>query len=125
MITQNPFGYVEIPAVDLDRATKFYAAVFGYEFERTVVDGYEMALFPYVEGRAGASGALAKGETYKPSKDGAVIYFSVENIDETLARAKAVGANLVYPNTFVDGNGYVAEIEDSEGNRIALHHGLD
>ena len=38
----NPFSYVEIPVTDLDRAVAFYRAVFGYRFERTVLDGHEM-----------------------------------------------------------------------------------
>ena len=44
-----------------------------------------MALFPETE--SGASGALAQGESYTPSGDGPRVYFTIENIDETLARA--------------------------------------
>lgn len=54
-----------------------------------------------------------------------MVYFSVLDIDAALARAEREGAALLYPKTFVEGNGHVAEIEDSEGNRIALHQGLD
>lgn len=121
----NPVGYVEIPVTDLDRAIAFYGAVFGYAFERVTLDGYEMALFPSSDGEAGASGALAKGDVYTPSRDGAVVYFSVDDIDAALDRASGRGAEILYPKTFVYGNGHVAEIEDSEGNRIALHQGLD
>ncbi len=44
-----------------------------------------MALFPETE--SGASGALAQGESYMPSENGTRVYFTVDNIDETLARA--------------------------------------
>lgn len=60
-MSANPFGYVEIPVTDLDRAIAFYTAVFEYTFERVTLDGYEMALFPYGESAAGASGALGSG----------------------------------------------------------------
>jgi len=84
------------------------------------VDGYDMALFPPAEDGWGASGALAKGDVYVPSKTGAILYFRVASIDDILARATAAGADILYPKKDIGDLGYVAEIEDSEGNRIAL-----
>jgi hypothetical protein len=78
-----------------------------------------MALFPFADENLGISGALAKGEIYKPTKDGVLIYFKTENIDETLKLATANSGQILYPKTD-NGIGYVAEFEDSEGNRIAL-----
>ncbi|MBS0659166.1 MAG: VOC family protein [Verrucomicrobia bacterium] len=117
----NPVFYVEIPVDDLDRAVAFYASVFAFELERQSIDGNEMALFPFEAGTEGATGALAKGESYKPAKDGARVYFSTTDLDATLARAVAAGGQILYPKTDVGAYGFVAEIEDSEGNRIALH----
>ena len=79
-----------------------------------------MALFPFTDENAGISGALAKGEIYKPTKDGVVIYFKTENIDETLNLAASNGGRILYPKTD-NGIGLVAEFEDTEGNRIALY----
>jgi len=42
----NPVRYFEIPVSDLDRAVRFYTSVFAHDFERSQIDGYEMALFP-------------------------------------------------------------------------------
>jgi len=120
-MTANPVSYIEIPVKDLDRATAFYTAVFGFELERANVDGYEMALFPHAEGRPGASGALVKGDVYEPSKAGAIVYFSVADIDKTLTLATENGAQVLYPKKDIGDQGFVAEIEDSEGNRIAFH----
>ncbi len=117
----NPVYYFEIPVTDLDRAMRFYSAVFGYELTRQNVDGYEMALLPRADGAPGASGALAKGDVYVPSRNGAIIYFDVEDIDPALERAQAQGAIVLYPKKHIGEAGYVAEIQDSEGNRIALH----
>ena len=120
-MADHPVHYFEIPVLDLDRAVRFYETVFGYDLERAVVDGYEMALFPYVERGAGASGALAKGDAYVPSRTGAIVYFRVQDIDAVVARAVSLGAELVYPKKSIGAHGYVAEIVDSKGNRIALH----
>jgi len=119
MTTLNPVSYFEIPVADMDRAIDFYEAVFSLSLERTVIDGHDMALFPYAEDARGVSGALAKGDSYVPSKSGPRIYFFVESIDETLGRALSKGGRVAYPKTSV-GDLWVAEFEDSEGNQIAL-----
>lgn len=118
---KNPVSYFEIPVTDLDRAVEFYESVFEVQLERATIDGYDMALFPSASDAAGASGALAKGDVYVPSKEGAVLYFSVDDIDSIIERAIARNGKLLYPKKSIGVLGFVAEIEDSEGNRIALH----
>ncbi len=117
---RNPIGYVEVPATDMERAVAFYEAVLGFDLERRTVDGYDMALFPYTDGAPGATAALAKGDVYQPTKAGPIVYFSVDSIDDVLKRARAAGARVLYEKKNVGAFGFVAEIEDSEGNRIAL-----
>jgi len=112
----NPVVYFEIPVNDMDRSIKFYKAVFGFEFDKETIDNNEMALFPFVDESSGISGALAKGQIYKPTKDGVVIYFNTAHIDETLALATSNGGRMLYPKTD-NGIGFVAEFEDTEGNR--------
>ena len=116
----NPVFHFEIPVTDMDRAVAFYEGVFGYKLTRENVDGYDMAFFPRAADRPGASGALAKGDVYRPSHDGPVIYFDVPDIDAVIARAAERGARVLYPKKDIGEAGFVAEIEDSEGNRIAL-----
>jgi len=117
----NPVGYFEIPVADLDRAIEFYTAVFGFRLERQTIDGYDMALLPRNDEAPGASGGLAKGDVYIPSRTGAIVYFSVDDVDAALKRAEAEGGSVLYPKTAIGQAGFIAEIEDSEGNRIALH----
>jgi hypothetical protein len=116
----NPVCYFEVPVADLDRAVAFYAAVFGCDFERAAIDGNEMALFPADPAGAGASGALARGDSYVPGRQGARVYFRVADVAAALGRAVAAGGREVYPPTAVPGYGRVAEFEDSEGNCVAL-----
>jgi uncharacterized protein len=61
--------YFEIPVSDMVRAIAFYSTVFDCKLERVDVDGNQMANFPSLEG-AGASGALAKGDSYVPGMQG-------------------------------------------------------
>ncbi len=116
----NPVIYFEIPVLDMERAMGFYKAVFKLEFSSEIIDHYEMALFPFADGKSGISGALAKGDIYKPTMDGVLIYFKTEDIEESLKLASSNGGQILYPITD-NGIGLVAEFKDTEGNRIALY----
>jgi uncharacterized protein len=113
--------YFEIPVTDMVRAVSFYEQLLKVSLTEENVDGYEMALFPFKDGAAGASGALAKGDIYVPSKNGSIVYFRVKDLTATVALSDALGSKLLYPIKDIGDGGKVAEIEDSEGNRIALH----
>lgn len=119
----NPVVYFEIPVNDINRAITFYSGVFRYIFQKEEIDKNEMALFPFTAEHSGISGALAKGEIYKPTRDGVLVYFQTENIEEVLQKACAHGGKVLYPVTN-NGIGWVAEFEDTEGNRIALFQSL-
>jgi predicted enzyme related to lactoylglutathione lyase len=108
----------------MDRAINFYTAVFSFEFKKEIIDHNEMALFPFSDESKGISGALAKGEIYKPTQNGVVIYFRTTDIDKTLELVVNSGGEILYPKTSNGDLGFVAEFKDSEGNRIALHQGL-
>ena len=120
----NPVDYFEIPVTNMDRAIRFYSAVFGFAIERETIDGHEMARFPLHEGAPGITGALAQGTIYQPTQKGVLIYFRTDSIEESLAAVVDSGGKVLYPYTDNGDLGFVAEFEDSEGNRIALHQAL-
>lgn len=117
----NLIAHVEIPVTDLERAIGFYSAVFDIVFGEIVpLHGCRMAYFPFEAGKDGASGALAEGEAYVPTIHGAIVYLSVTDIDHVLAKATERGSMVLFPKTPVNDTAFVAEITDSEGNRIAI-----
>lgn len=117
----NIASWFEIPVTDLDRAVKFYEKVFDVKLSIEEMGGTKMAMFPFTEDAPGAAGALVKGESYAPSPAGAVIYFSVESIEEILRRINANGGKTYLPKTSIGTYGFIAKFEDPEGNRLALH----
>jgi predicted enzyme related to lactoylglutathione lyase len=117
----NPVVYFEIPVLDLTRACDFYSKVFETTLTKDNVDGYQMAFFESSDQSFGATGALVVGDVYIPSQQGCFLYFGVESIDETVARALEHGGSVLYPKKSNGDLGFVAEIQDTEGNRIALH----
>ncbi|HFK5560489.1 VOC family protein [Elizabethkingia anophelis] len=125
MSKTNPVIYFEIPVNDLQRAVKFYSAIFNFIFEKEIMDGYEMAFFPFEETKSGVTGALVKGDVYKPTKNGVILYFKTDSIENILKKVLEYGGSILYPKTLNEKFGFaVAEFEDSEGNRIALHQDL-
>lgn len=86
MSKTNPIIYFEIPVNDLQRAEKFYSAIFDFTFEKEIMDNYEMAFFPFEETKSGITGALVKGDVYKPTQNGVILYFKTEDIEKTLKR---------------------------------------
>ncbi|WP_407485569.1 VOC family protein [Elizabethkingia miricola] len=125
MSKTNPVIYFEIPVNDLQRAVKFYSAIFNFTFEKEIMDGYEMAFFPFEETKSGVTGALVIGDVYKPTKNGVILYFKTNSIENTLKKVLEYGGSILYPKNLNEKFGFaVAEFEDSEGNRMALHQDL-
>jgi predicted enzyme related to lactoylglutathione lyase len=118
-VRANIGAYFEIPVMDMDRAVDFYQSLLGIELERGTIHGYEMAFFPIESKGVGISGALAKGDVYKPSIDGVFLYLKIDDIDLAISKAVELGSEVLLEKIEAD-SCFVAEIKDSEGNRICL-----
>lgn len=118
----NAIGWFEIPVTDMDRAEKFYEELLGYKLDRQEEkDGHLMSWFPMKENAMGAPGTLMRGEAYKPSHEGTIVYFTAPKMDEMLERVEGLGGKVLAPKKDIGEYGYIAWVEDTEGNRIALH----
>ena len=111
--------WFEIPATDFGRAVRFYETLFATPLVHTS-DFPNMAVFPYE--RPGVSGCVAYGDGHRPCADGTVVYLNCEGrIDQILSRLEAAGGRIVESKNLIPNIGWVAQIRDSEGNRIGLH----
>lgn len=116
----NPILHVEIPASDLARAIAFYQQWLQLDIDAPILlHDCRMAYLPFADDATGASMALVEGADYLPSEQGARIYIGVDDLDASLSRARAAGAELRFGPALA-GDWRVAEIRDSEGNRIAV-----
>ena len=122
----NPVGWFEIPTTDMNRAKKFYEAVFEVELTPATVEQVEMAWFPSVEDGIGASGTLIKSEALTPSHDGILIYFTAPDIEATLARVNANGGKTLTPKTSIGEYGYLRLLRGFRGQSVGIaFHGLN
>jgi predicted enzyme related to lactoylglutathione lyase len=118
----NALNWFEIPASDLDRAIKFYNAVFDTELAaQEAMPGYRMAMLPYEQG-VGVGGAIVQGEGYTPSTEGSTIYLDAgDDLSVALGRVEGAGGQVLTPKTDIGENGFMAYFQDTEGNKVALH----
>ena len=121
--TVNVLNWFEVSVSDINRAKKFYEAVFNIQMDMQEMMGMQMASFPYDPGSGKLSGALVQSEQHKPSADGVKIYFNGNpDLSVALGRAEKAGAQIIMPKTKIsDDIGYMAFFIDSEGNVVALH----
>jgi uncharacterized protein len=118
---KNPVNWFEIAVTDLNRAKEFYENILGYELSVQEMGPLKMAWFPANRDAPSAPGTLVKAEYYKPSLDGTLVYFSVEDIDATLEKIKDNGGKVLNPKMPIGNFGFIAHFIDSEGNKIGLH----
>lgn len=116
----NPVNWFEIPVVDIVRARDFYEYVLECQLTFQERKRMKLAEFPMEDG-PGATGALVQAIGYTPHHSGTLVYFTVDNLEETLARVEQKGGKLLIPKTDIGEHGYIAHFEDSEGNQVALH----
>jgi predicted enzyme related to lactoylglutathione lyase len=118
---RTPANWFEIPVKDLDRAKGFYEYVLGVQLAVGDLGPLQMVWFPMIQNAPGAAGALVKAEGYKPSTAGTLVYFSVGDIEATLARVKNKAGKVLTPKTSIGQYGFIAHFRDCEGNRVGLH----
>lgn len=117
----NALNWFEIPATDMERATKFYESIFNIKLQPVEMLGFQMAMFPSQPPKIG--GALVKSPSHVPSDKGAVIYLNGNpDLQAVLDRVEAAGGKIAMPKTHIDPDtGYMAFIMDTEGNLMGLH----
>jgi predicted enzyme related to lactoylglutathione lyase len=124
MVFKNAISWFEIPASNLERATKFYETIFDVTLSPLDMPSIKMRMFP-LEDMMGVGGAVVdSGGFHKPSStDGPLIYLNGNpDVQRVLDKVEAAGGKIMMPKTEISPEyGYMAVIIDTEGNRIGLH----
>lgn len=116
----NQIVWVDIPVRDLDRAIRFYSAVLGAPVKKEQFPEMTIGILPHQEGEVG--GCLFKSDAEEPSTKGPLLYLNANGrLDQAIAAIEANGGKIVQAKHQIGPYGFRAVIQDSEGNRIALH----
>lgn len=120
---KNMIAWFEIPANDVARAKQFYEKLFEIEMvDLDMGEGLEMAMFP--GDQTSVSGAICKYQDwYVPSHQGPLIYLNCEeDLQPYQDRVESLGGKVLMPKKMIsEEHGFMAIIEDIEGNRVALY----
>jgi predicted enzyme related to lactoylglutathione lyase len=116
-ITEIAFtGY---PITDAKRSRAFYEGVLGLEASRTFGEG-ELLWIEYDLGAATFALSNMSAEEWRPSNDGPVIAFEVDDFDGAIERLKANEVDFVL-EPFASPVCRMTIIRDPDGNALAIH----
>jgi uncharacterized protein len=116
--------HFEIPADDIDRARKFYTALFGWKIEKSVVkkDGSSMDYWMISTSESSdkkstiGGGMMKRQDPRQPNLN----YIGVESIENYSRKVTELGGKVMMPKTEISGYGYFAVCMDTENNAFAL-----
>jgi uncharacterized protein len=121
---KNAISWVEIPSIDLDRATRFYEAIFKISLIPIDMPDIKMRMFP-LDDMMGVGGAIVDSKGFhKPSDtEGPLIYLNGNpDLQVVLDRVEAAGGKILMPKTEISPEyGFMGLFLDTEGNRMGLH----
>ncbi len=120
MATTNLGCWFEIPSKDIAKSAAFYEKSFDVKLKPDEMGPVKMAMFPWKEKEEGIGGALVSGSDYTPSHQGSTVYLTVDDIESTLKRVTTNGGKILTPKMSIGQHGFIAQFEDTEGNRVGL-----
>lgn len=120
----HAINWFEIPVADFDRAKKFYETIFQYQMPENKMGPARMGFLLYDFNSGGRGGAIVhQPHFHTPANNGTLVYLNCDpDLQKVLDRVEAAGGKAMQAKAEVaPGLGFWALIEDTEGNRVALH----
>ncbi|WP_433012758.1 VOC family protein [Kribbella sp. CA-294648] len=107
-------AWIDITAHDATASRAFYTQLFGWRLQ--VIEALNYALIDPDDNTL--PGGIGQQDETHPA--GVVTYFSVPDVDASLAHAEQLGGKTAVPPWEVPGLGRMAVFLDPDGNRIGL-----
>ena len=126
----NPHGtpiWYELLTNDPERVKPFYKAIMGWDIvahSDSATGGMDYRMLERAGGGfAGGSMTLTQDMKSGGAKPGWLIYFGVEDVDDSVAEAQRLGASIHMPPTTMEGVGRMAMLADPQGAPFYLMRG--
>jgi len=118
---KNLISIVEIPTDDFIRAVAFYQSILDVAIEEVDMGGVRMGVILSIEDTV--SVVLVKGDDYKPSLHGPLIYLNAgDGMQPMLEKIQSNGGEVIVPKSEISPDmGFFALFTDTEGNKLGLH----
>jgi uncharacterized protein len=122
--TKNVIAWFEIPVSDIARARRLYESMLDTKLPVSDFGGVPHAILSNAD-HSCVSGALVQDPKKKPSREGTTLYLvATDGIARCLSRGVEAGAKVALPRTAIGEHGFIALIEDLDGNIVGLHEEL-
>src|SRR5690606_38684217 len=115
MSRKNAISWFEIPAVDMDRAVRFYETILNVTLTPLQVDNLRMTMFPVADADAVGGALIYNPDNYSPSSQaGTLIYLNANpDLQTALDQVEKAGGKVVLPKTQISEEyGFMAVIHD-------------
>ncbi len=118
---QNVINWFEIYVNDFARAKAFYESILSVKLEEMDAEGGQMGMFP-CDYEKGIGGCITQMDFCKPGTGGTLVYLNVEGeMEAVIGRVNAAGGKVIRDRFAIPPHGFIAIIEDTEGNAVGLH----
>jgi predicted enzyme related to lactoylglutathione lyase len=114
--------WIEIPVKDIERAMKFYAAVFDFAPADIAKDDVRLSATMANVGEGGSPGiSLTQTKDFEPGTKGPLVYLNTDVMEPYIERVKAAGGKVITGKTSMGSAGFYGLFEDTEGNLLSLY----
>ncbi len=114
---KNAIDWFEIPSKDFSRAVRFYSQILGEPLQDMSGPQMPYASFPH-ERMEGVGGAVSGGEC----RENTIVYLHAgDDLNGVLSKVEESGGKILTPKTSIGPYGFIAIIQDTEGNQVGLH----
>ena len=107
--------HVEITAVNVEAASKFYTELFGWKLQHIPEMNYTMW-----EDGSGFGGGFTGPSDENPAGK-VLVYIDSDDIEADLKKAVQLGGKMIHAKMEIPGSGWFGIFEDPDGNRLALY----
>ena len=111
--------HVEIPAVNVEGAGKFYESLFGWKLQHIPEMNYTMW-----EDGSGSGGGFPAVSEESPAGQ-VLVYIDSDDIEADLKKVEQLGGNVLREKTEIPGMGWFGVFQDPTGNVLAIYTSAD
>lgn len=111
--------HVEIPAVNVEAAGKFYADLFGWKIQNVPEMNYMMW-----EAADGSGGGFPEVSADNPAGQ-VLVFIHSDDIEADLKQVEKLGGRVLHPKTEIPQTGWFGVFQDLTGNVLALYTSMN
>jgi len=112
--------HVEIPAVNVEGAGKFYQDLFGWKVQPMPEMNYTM----WEAGEGDEYGGFPQVSEDNPAGQ-VLVYIASDDIEADLKKVEKLGGKVVHTKTEIPGTGWFGIFQDPTGNVLAVYTSMN